>query len=241
MRNWLVDAAGALKGVAIAAALAGGVLGATAASAAVSTWDFRSGNLLPNVIPQGSAFVANDGKVLTAASGLISGGSADLTQSLFGLGVCSGLPDQCAQVDTVEGFLYDLFGAAQDEYIILALPTDRWQAVSIVVDLVTPILNGTDTIQVFGTNDFVGFESLLAGGIAALGTNIGGFAYEIEFGPVDPFQYYVFTTNNPTGPDNDGYSLAGFVGQVPEPASIALLGAGLLGIGVIGRRRRKAS
>lgn len=218
-----------LKSTTAAVALLGAATLAGRAEAAPITWDFtgKGGNL-----GQTETFTADDGASMAVAGGyrekLIGPGftAADLHQNHNGLGVKHNFFD--------DGNLDD---DGLDERIRFDLGSP-YQPLSGVLRLASLF----DDYFVLGNN--TGALSLIGSDVLAEGQGAGSLVDTvITFATTNTYQYLIFGTDI-VGIDNNDYRIASLSvddGQngtpAPEPATIALLGAGLLGLGASARRR----
>jgi hypothetical protein len=219
-----------LKSTTAAVALLGAAALAGQAEAAPIAWNFtgNGGNLGTT-----ESFTADDGTTIAVAGGyrekVLGPGfvTADLHQNTKGLGVKHNLFD--------DGNLDD---DGLDELIRFDLGSP-YQPLSGVLRVAAL----HDDYFVFGNN--TGALSLLGSDLLAEGQGAGLLADTIiSFTTANTYRYLIFGTDI-VGIDDNDYRIAGLSvddGQpgtpAPEPATIALLGAGLLGLGASARRAR---
>jgi hypothetical protein len=95
-------------------------------------------------------------------------------------------------------------------------------------------VNGNVAVwQLFDPN-FLAANNSPSGEIAAVGAIISAAQTEVEAGGLDYSNFVVYTPN--PGSASQEF-LSGSVAPVPEPGTYAMLGGGLLGLGLLSRRR----
>jgi hypothetical protein len=228
---------------------------ASPASAVVTTWDFTG---LGNGVSNTMTFAGDDGKTLKAW-GFNTGSKVnkffpagpEVKQKVTlhngqGLGVRSGSGNYNDQINDQK----------KNEFLVLQLPTDQWGAVSITIsNLFKGHENkGQDDFKIYGalagavsegggtlsfSNNIANYVLLAADGIDAPNAQKGNITKKYLLGGVKS-EFIIAVAHKRGGPQNDGFRVAGFQGEVPEPGTLAIFGIGLLGLG-LARRRRKAA
>lgn len=224
----------------IAAGLAAFTLGLgalTAAQAAVvHTFDFTAASAGPesSLTFSSDTMGSNGVPVLTATAYQFSKGpfrQGFVTQQEgLGLGVSDG-----------KGRDPLLDSAGPKDILVLSFGTDDWRPVSISFGAFEPT---RDNYVVYGANEFdpkslggmINRATVLARSVQGAGPALDTVRFDRE---VERFRHYIVTTSFHPG---DAFTVASFQGSVsavPIPPSLALFATGLIGLGVLGWRRRR--
>jgi hypothetical protein len=212
-------------------------LGAGSALAAPVTWTFSGsgGNL-----GYDERFAA-DGNVLDVygfnyGSAVLSSGmsamptltKAAIRQSALGIGVCTeGSGSECEQVDT---------NGALNELVKIVLPSAASD-----FSFVFSYVDGDDTLALFGEAEGgTGLTTLMwTGAIRSLVTPPDGSISDsdqflVSLSASDRYNVLWLSSTRDT---RDGYSLRSLTVEIPEPGTLGVLGAAILALGWLRRRR----
>ena len=189
-----------------------------------------------------------------------NGASNELLNPLFGVPSASGYYGSQINVSVpvTSNILFEFYGAEagyHNEFNVSGLGElfDHPGGTIIAPNLGSPLATFATTILGTGLLPFIfdinndalhlvnGFNPDDSGG-AALGPNF--FASCAPLGPGNPIScdsVYLFLDDGGAGPDDnhDDFLVRVTISNIPEPSSLALFGAGLLGIGLFRRRFRK--
>lgn len=211
-----------------------------AAPAAAITFDFAAALGSGNTNLGSSESYTVGGRTITASSGVYSGSSVTLngngnnTTVLVGnnrgadeqgLGVCRGNGNSCNANNIGDNPEID-FSLQELVQLDINSLLGNYNLFTINADSATPPTNG-ELLAVYTSNSS-----------SALGTLLGTISStqgDVAISPTGRYLNFISANNLGTG-DVLLHSLS--ANNVPEPASMALLGAGLLGLGVVGRRKR---
>lgn len=174
----------------------------------------------------------------TATTGTISGPSQTAcgtnwwTGTAYTNGSVSNAPTACEQVALNTGVQITVSFSAAVDTLYMALLSVGQNGVAITYDFSTDFTIDSEGQGFFGNDS--------TNGVLGAGTLGGGSLTMREFHGVvrfdNPVTSFTFTTN----PDENWHAFTFGMATVPEPGSLALVGAALLGVGAASRRRKVA-